>query len=113
MQQLSNEKKSTDYFKKTLYFQQFFKKPLNTKQQKILTMFNFQHSQKTQHEFEKLANLLLGYPTVYAASKFDIGKINSPLRFSLKPDAVFIKQIASKVPIHLHDKVYLHDYLTF
>ena len=74
-------------------------------QQKLLTLFNVQHSQVTQNEFEKLADLLLRYPTVYAASKFDVGKINSPLHLPLKPDAVFKKQRASNVPIHLHDKV--------
>ena len=42
---------------------------------------------------------------VYAKSKFDVGKVNSPLHLSLKPDAVFKKQRASKVPIHLQDKV--------
>ena len=68
-------------------------------------MFNFQHSQTTQNEFEKLADLLLRYPTVYAASKFDVGKINALLHLPLKPDAAFNKQRASKVPIHLHDKV--------
>ena len=68
-------------------------------------MLNFQHSQLTQDEFEKLADLLLRYPTVYAASKFDVGKLNSRLHLPLKPDAFFKKQSASKVPIHLHDKV--------
>ena len=68
-------------------------------------MFNFQHSQITQNEFQTLADLLLRYPTVYATSKFDVGKINSPLHPTLKPDAVFKKRRASKVPIHLHDKV--------
>ena len=68
-------------------------------------MFNFQHSQLAQNEFEKVAVLLLKYPKVYATSKFDIGKISSPLHLPLKPDAVFKKQRASKVPIHLHDKV--------
>ena len=68
-------------------------------------MFNFQHSQMTQNEFEKLAKLLLKYPTVYATSQFDVGKVNSPLHLPLKLDAVFKKQRASKVPIHLHDKV--------
>ena len=68
-------------------------------------MFNFQHSQITQNEFEKLADLLLKYPTVYATSKFDVGKVSSPLQLPLKSDAVFKKQRASKVPIHLHDKV--------
>ena len=59
----------------------------------------------TQNEFEKLAKLLLKYPTVYATSQFDVGKVNSPLHLPLKLDAVFKKQRASKVPIHLHDKV--------
>ena len=68
-------------------------------------MFNFQHSQLTQNEFDKLAKLLLKFPTVYATSKFDIGKVSSPLHLHLKPDAIFKKQRASKVPIHLHDKV--------
>ena len=67
-------------------------------------MFNFQHSQITQNEFNKLADLLLKYPIIYATSKFDVGKINSPLHLPLKLDAVFKKQRASKVPIHLHDK---------
>ena len=68
-------------------------------------MFNFQHSQITQKEFEQLANLLLKYPKVYATSKFDVGKVNSLLHLPLKLDAVFKKQRASEVPIHLQDKV--------
>ena len=68
-------------------------------------MIKFQHSQITQKEFDKLAELLLKFPTVYATSKFDVGKISSPLQLPLKPDAVFKKQRASKVPIHLQDKV--------
>ena len=68
-------------------------------------MFNFQYSQITQDEFEKLAKQLIKYSSVYATSKFDVGKISSSLHLPLKPDAVFKKQRASKVPIHLHDKV--------
>ena len=68
-------------------------------------MFNFQHSQITQDDFDKLAKQRLKFSTVYAISKFDVGKINSSLHLPLKPDAVFKKQRASKVPIHLHDKV--------
>ena len=68
-------------------------------------MFNFQHSQITQDEFEKLAKQLIKYSSVYATSKFDVGKISSSLHLPLKPDAVFKKQRASIVPIHLHDKV--------
>ena len=61
-------------------------------------MFNFQHSQLAQIEFEKLADLLLRYPTVYASSKSNVGKINSPLHLPLKPETIFKKQRASKVP---------------
>ena len=68
-------------------------------------MFSFQHYQITQKYFDKLAKLLLKLPTVYATSIFDVGKISSPLHLPLKPDAVFKKQIASKVPIYLQDKV--------
>ena len=34
-----------------------------------------------------------------------LAKISSSLHLPLKPDAVFKKQRASKVSIHLHDKV--------
>ena len=74
-------------------------------------MFNFQRSQKTQNEFDKLAKLLLNYPTVYATSKLDVGKISSPLHLPLKPHAIFKKQRASKVPIHLHKVNRLLDIL--
>ena len=105
---ISNGKRNTDYFTKTPYFKPTFNISNYTEeQQKFLTMFNFQHSQITQNEFDKLAKVLLKYPTVYATSKFDVGKVNSPLHLPLKPDAVFKKQRASKVPIHLHDKVNL------
>ena len=103
---ISNEKRNTEYFTKTPYFEPMFKISHYTeKQQKFLTMFNFQHFQITQNEFDNLAKLLLKYPTVYATSKFDVGKISSSLHLPLKPQAVFKKQRASKVPIHLHDKV--------
>ena len=103
---ISNEKRNTDYFTKTPYFKPTFNITNNTKeQQNFLTMFNFQHSQITQDEFDILAKQLLKYSTVYATSKFDVGIISSSLHLPLKPDAVFKKQRASKVPIHLHDKV--------
>ena len=68
-------------------------------------MFNFQHSQITQIEIDKLAKQLLKYSTVYTTSKLNVGKISSSLNLPLKPDAVFKKQRASKVPISLYDKV--------
>ena len=103
---ISNEKRNTDYFTKTPYFKPTFNITNYTEeQQKFLTMFNFQHSQITQSELDKLTKQLLKYSTVFATSKFDVGKISSSLHLPLKTDAVFKKQRASKVPIHLHDKV--------
>ena len=103
---MSNEKGNTDYFTKTPYFKATFKISHYTEEQhKFLKMFIFQHSQITQKEFDKLAELLLKFATVYATSKIDVGKISSPLNLPLNPDAVFKKQRASKVPIHLQDKV--------
>ena len=67
-------------------------------------MFSFQHSHITQKECEQLADLSIKYPKAYATSKFDVGKVNSPLHLPLKPDAVFKKHRARKVPIHLQDK---------
>ena len=77
---ISNKTRNTDYFTKTPYFKPTFKISQYTEeQQKFLTMFNFQHSQITQKEFDKLAEQLLKFPTVYATSKFDVGQISSPL----------------------------------
>ena len=45
------------------------------------------------------------YKKIYASSKLDVEKINSPIHLPLRPDAVFKKQRASKLPIHLKDKV--------
>ena len=42
---------------------------------------------------------------VYATSKFDVGKVNSPLYLPLKPDPVFKKQRVKKVLIHLQDNI--------
>ena len=68
-------------------------------------MFTFQHSQITQNEFDQLAKQLIKYSSVYTTSKFDVGKVSSPLHLPLKPDADFTKQRASKVTIHLHDQI--------
>ena len=103
---ISNEKRNTAYFTKVSYFKPTFDITNYTKdQQKFLTMFNFQHSQITQSEFDKLAQQLLKCSSAYETSKFDVEKVSSFLQLPLKPDAVFKKQRASKVPIHLHDTV--------
>ena len=42
-------------------------------------------------------------PLAYATSKFGVEKTHSPLHLPLKPDAVFKKQRASKILLHLQD----------
>ena len=102
----NDSKRNTDYFTKTRYFKQTFQySNYTSEQQKLLTRFKFQHSQINQQEFDLLAELLLKYPMIYASSKFDVGKINSPLQLPLKPHAFFKKQRARKVSSHLKDKV--------
>ena len=54
---------------------------------------------------EQLAELILKYPMIYFRSKLEFGKTHSPLYLPLNPNAVFKKQGASRVPIHLQDKV--------
>ena len=57
---ISNKKRSTDYFTKTPYFKPTFNITNYAKeQQTILTMFNFENSQITQIEFDKLAKQLI------------------------------------------------------
>ena len=64
---LRNEKRNTDYFTKTPYFKPTIQiSKYTTEQQKFITMFNFQHSQITQKDFEQLADLLFKYPKIYA-----------------------------------------------
>ena len=63
-------------------------------------MLNFQYSKINQDEFEQLSDLLLKFLNVYATSKFDVGKIHSPLQFPLKRDSVFKSN-----SLHLQDKV--------
>ena len=62
-------------------------------------MFNFQHSQITQNEFDKIAKLLSKHPTVYATTKIDVGKISSPLHLPLKLDAVFKKTKSKQITL--------------
>ena len=49
--------------------------------------------------------MLLKYKTCYATHKNDNGKIATPFRIKLKPNAQLITQRPSKVPIHYRDKL--------
>ena len=71
---ITNEsKRNTNYFTKTRYFRPLIRISKYTiEQKKFLILFNFEHSQFAQQEFEKLAALLLIFPIVFATSKFDV-----------------------------------------
>ena len=49
--------------------------------------------------------MLLKYKTCYATHKNDVGKISTPFRIRLKPNAQLMTQRSSKVPIHYRDKL--------
>ena len=72
-------------------------------------MFDFQHSQINQQEFEQSADLFLKYLIVYTTSKYI-----QHYTFHLNPTQFSKKERASKVPIHLQDKIelLLRNYLT-
>ena len=54
-------------------------------------MFNFQHLQITQNEFDRLDKQLIKYSSVYATSDLDVGKVSLSLHLPLKPDQTFSK----------------------
>ena len=59
----------------------------------------------TDTEYVTLCYLLLKYKTCYVTHKNDVGKIATPFRIRLKPNAQVITQRPSKVPIHYRDKL--------
>ena len=79
--------------------------PCSPKNLKVINKFNFQFSDLTDTEYVTLCNLLLKYKTCYATHKNDVGKIATPLRIRLKPNAQLITQRPSEVLIHYRDKL--------
>ena len=72
---------------------------------KFINKYNFQFSDLTDSEYITLCNMLLKYKTCYATHKNDVGKISTPFRIRLKPNAQLLTQRPSKVPIHYRDKL--------
>ena len=79
--------------------------PYSPENLKFINKFNFQFSDLTDTEYVTLCNLLLKNKTCYATHKNDVGKIATPFRIRLKPNAQLITQRPSKVPIHYRDKL--------
>ena len=85
--------KDTQIFHKTPCFKPIFQISKHKNGQQInLAMLIFQHSQNNQQEFEQLLDLFLKYPMVFAITKTDVGKMQSPLHLPPKSDAVFKKK---------------------
>ena len=79
--------------------------PYTTENLKIINIFTFQFSDLIDTEYITLCNLLLKCKTRFATDKNDVGKIATPFRIRLKPNAQLITQRPSKVPIHYRDKL--------
>ena len=72
---------------------------------KFIYKFNFQFSDLTDTEYITLCNMLLKYKTCYASHKNDVGKISTPFRIRLKPNAQLITHRPSKIPVQYRDKL--------
>ena len=79
--------------------------PYSPENLKFIHKFNFQFPDLTDTEYVTLCNLLLKYQTCYATHKNDVGKITTPFRIRLEPNAQLLTQRPSKVPIHYRDKL--------
>ena len=79
--------------------------PYTTENLKFINKFNFQFSDLPDTEYFALCIILLKYKTCYATHKDDVGKIATPFRIRLKPNAQLITQRPFKAPIHYRDKL--------
>ena len=64
--------------------------PYTSENLKFINKYNFQFSDLTDTEYITLRSMLLKYKTCYAAHKNDVGKISTPFRIRLKPNAQLI-----------------------
>ena len=81
----------------------------------FLTMLNFEHTNLTQAQFEKLAQLLTQFQISKLLCNFQIRfwKIKVELNLPHKARAIFKKQRATRTPLQLQDRVqHLLDILT-
>ena len=67
--------------------------------------FDFQYSDTTDNEMTLLIDMLIDSKDVYSLHKFDVGKTRQKFHVTLKPNVELKRQRASKVPLHLKDKL--------
>ena len=67
--------------------------------------FDFQYSDLTDNEMTLLIIMLIDSKDMYSLHKFDVGKTRQKFHVTLKPHVELKRQRASKVPLHLKDKL--------
>ena len=67
--------------------------------------FDFQYSDITDNEMTLLIDILIDSKDVYSFHKFDVGKTRQKFHVTLKPNVELKRQRASKMPLHLKDKL--------
>ena len=67
--------------------------------------FDFQYSDITDNEMILFIDVLIDSKDVYSLHKFDVGKTRQKFHVTLKPNVELKSQRASKVPLHLKDKL--------
>ena len=67
--------------------------------------FNFQYSDITDNEMILLIDMLIDSKDVCSLQKFDVGKTRQKFHIILKPKLELKRERASKVPLHLKDKI--------
>ena len=67
--------------------------PYTSENLKFINKFNFQVSDLTDTECITLCNMLLENKPCYATHKNDLGKISTPFRIRLKPNAQLPTQL--------------------
>ena len=67
--------------------------------------FYFHYSDITDNEIILLMDMPIESKDVYSLHKFDVGKTRQKFHVTLKPNVELKRQLASKVPLHLKDKL--------
>ena len=67
--------------------------------------FDFQYSDITHNEMTLFFDMLIDSKDVYSLHKFDVGMTRQKIHVTLKPNVELKHQRASKVPLHLKDKL--------
>ena len=67
--------------------------------------FDYQYSDITDNEMTLLIDILIDSIDVYSLHKFDVGKTRQKFHVTLKPNVEMKRQRASKVALHLKDKL--------